>query len=189
MFPDVQTKDRGSRLGDDSLHEGVLLVGGGGDEKLAIGADAEPGPSGTETSGGGGVELSLHLIKAAEIAIDFGFDGTHRGDVSGSGLGHEGPEHGVVVVTAARVDDGGTNGLWERGDVCLDGGERKALQGGTMGTIEHFVDVTNVGLMMLCVMNVHSGGVDIGLEGVIGVGESGEGEIHVGSVWDEGSES
>lgn len=189
MFPDVQTEDRGSRLGDDSLHEGVFLVGGGGDEKLSISADAEPGPAGTEASGGGGVELGLHLVKAAEIVIDLGLDGTDGGNVCGSGLGHEGPEHCVVVVTATGVDDGGADGLWERRDVCLDSGEGEALEGGTVGTIEHFVDVTNVGLVVLGVMDVHGGGVDVGLEGVIGVGEGWESEIHVGSGGDERAHS
>lgn len=88
----------------------------------------------------------------------------------------------MVVVTATRVNDGGLDLGWKRGDVGLDGGEAKTLERGAVGTFDDLVDVVDVGLVVLGMVDVHGGGVDVGFEGGIVVRKLGKSEGHVGVV-------
>lgn len=182
MFPDVQAKDWGTGVLDDTGHEGILLILSGGDEKLTVRSDGEPGPAASEAGGGGGVELGLHFVEGTEVGVDLVLDGADGGGVARARTSHEGPEHGVVVVTAAGVNDRGLDLRWESGDVGLDGGKAEPLEAGAVRTIDDLVDVVDVGLVVLGVMDVHGHGVDVRLESFILIGELRKSERHVGAV-------
>lgn len=82
MFPNIQAKDWGTSLIDDTSHEGILLVLCGGDEKLTIRSNGEPGPAASEAGGGGRVELGLHFVEGTEVGVDLLLDGADGGGVA-----------------------------------------------------------------------------------------------------------
>ncbi len=171
VFPDVDAEDGfacgGAGGGEDGFgHDGVVLVGGGGDGEFAV-FDDEPGPAGAEAFGAGFLEFGFEIGEGAEG----GFDGVAEsaGGFTGAGAfgGEEGPEEGVVHVAAAVVADGGA-------DVFGNGGESfDEVFGGFVGEVglggDGVVEVGDVGLVVFVVVNLHGGCVDGGFESVEGI--------------------
>jgi len=147
---------------------GVVLVGRGDDLQLAT-VDHQPGPSGTEPADAGGLELGLEVGKGTERGRD-GFREL-TGRRASLGRGEDVPEEGVVPMAAPVVADRSADVLGHArdvGDQGLDGlaFERSAGEG--------LVQVVHVGLVMTAVVDLHRQGVDVGFEGVLGIGKRGE---------------
>ena len=102
MLPDVETEDWGT-----SFRERGVLIRGTFDNQGSIRTDAQPGPAAAEACGSGFVELFLEVIEGAEGGIDC--SGEIAGGFSATGRGENGPEEGVVGVSAAVIADNGTN--------------------------------------------------------------------------------
>src|SRR5699024_4044507 len=73
VLPHVQAQDRGVAR-TDVLHQRIVLVGAVLDRELALGIHREPGPAAAEAALGGGGELFLERVKAAQVAIDAAAD-------------------------------------------------------------------------------------------------------------------
>ena len=123
MFPDVEAEEGGAAvgIGDEALHEGVVLVGGGDDGEVAVCFEDEPGPAGAEALGGGFGELLFEVGEGAKVFGEGGGEGGVGGvasDAWGLGWAHGVPEEEVVPVAAAMVADGGLEGFGEEGDAA-----------------------------------------------------------------------
>jgi hypothetical protein len=71
VFPDINAQDwRAFATGDGLAHERAVLVGGGGDAQLLVGADDQPGPAAAEARGTGLFHLGFQLVETAESGID-----------------------------------------------------------------------------------------------------------------------
>nr|POE56200.1 hypothetical protein CFP56_69153 [Quercus suber] len=175
VLPDVQADDgeAGGGGADDALgHQRTVLVARGDDLQATILLD-QPGPARAKDLGGGGLELRAEGVDGAEGLLDSVLERTGQG---GAGL-EVLPEEGVVGVAASVVTDEGalvSGDLIELGDQIIDG------EGAEIGVVlDGAVEVVDVGLVMLGVMDLHGLFVEVGLEGIVGVGELGEGVRHV----------
>lgn len=65
MLPHVEGKD-----GAQSVAQRVVRIGHLQDREVALGIGAEPSPSASEESGGGGIHAVLHLVEGAEASVD-----------------------------------------------------------------------------------------------------------------------
>ena len=102
MLPHVQSKDGDHRRAVSSVHEGVVLVRGGGNLELPGRSHAEPGPARAEDCKGRSVKLLLHGVDTSKGSINGG--GESRGGLATLVCGaHLLPEEGVVVVATSRV--------------------------------------------------------------------------------------
>ncbi len=168
MFPDVNAHER--RL---ALHVRAVLVGSVNDLELAIGVD-EPGPTAAEPTRGGVLELFLELREVSERGFDFVGQGTAR--LATGSRSHDDPEHAVVGVTAAVVDDSLANFFRNAVDVAknlLDRlGSKIAL------TFDGRVEFGDVPVVVFAVMNFHRHGVDVRLKGGLVVRQVRECKCH-----------
>jgi hypothetical protein len=82
----------------------------------------------------------------------------------------------VVEVPAAVVADRRLDRVGKRRDASADLVDRE--RGEFRARLERLVEVRDVRLMMLGAMDLHRAGVDHRLEGVVGVGQVGQGEGH-----------
>ena len=107
MLPNIIAENREQTLGD-----GIVLVGRAEDLHFAAGFAGEPGPSAAELFCAGVIELGFEI---GEVAKSFGDGFGYRSRRIASTLRlHDFPEHGVVDVTAAIVADGGANVIGHR---------------------------------------------------------------------------
>src|SRR5262249_9844142 len=86
------------------------------------------------------------------------------------------PEHGVVGVAAAVVDDRLADVLRHAVDVAEDLDGRLVLQ--VRGAFEGLVEVVDVGLVVPAVVDLHRHRVDVRLQGVRRVGQRRKGVRH-----------
>ena len=176
VFPDVEAEDGGAfATGDGFAHDGGVLVGGGGDGEFAV-EDDEPCPAGTEAGGGGFREFGFEVIEAAEGGVD-GSGERAGGETAFTGA-EDGPEERVVYVTAGVVADGGADSVGDSGEVADEGvgGFGFEVRVGGEGVIE----IGDVRLVVFAVVDFHGARIDVGFEGVVGVGESWESVGHDG---------
>ena len=165
MLPDIETDNGGATdAGNSFTHEGTVLIGSGADREGLVGFDVEPSPSRAEAADAGCGEFFFHRIEGAEGGIDGGGELGRRGRASGA---EDGPEEGVIGVSARVVAEGATNTFRhfaEIGDEFIN-----AQSGEVIVTFERGVGFADVSLVMLVVMNFHRAGIDVGLECVCGV--------------------
>src|SRR5215216_265776 len=83
-----------------AVHQRRVLVRLRDERELAVRGDGDEHPAGAEDAAAGGVEVVLHLLHAAEVAGDRGFELARR---LAPGAAHDLPEHRVVRVPAAVV--------------------------------------------------------------------------------------
>lgn len=159
VFPNVDAEE-----GVLPVHEGAILIGGGGDGEGSVGLGDEPGPSAAEDAEAGLLEVGEEGVEGSEVAEDdfaqsaFGFCGFRGENV---------PEEGVVVMATAVVADNLLHGAGEVADAGEKGFEGPELVGGMLA--EGGVEGVDVGLMMTLVVDHHGLGINGGLEGVVGI--------------------
>jgi hypothetical protein len=175
VFPDVDAEEwrvggtAGSSCADG---DGGVLIGGGEDGEFFIGTHHEPGPTAAESGEGGFGEFVFEVGEVLEIFIDglgefaFGF--------TAAVFAYHLPEEGMVVVATAVVLDGGADGFGKGVEVFQEFFERFLFEVVVAG--EGFVEVGDVGTVVFVVVDLHGLRVDVGFEGIEGVGERREGE-------------
>ena len=147
VLPEVEAHD-----GVFALHQRVVLIGGGIDLQLAGLIPGQPCPARAKASGRGGGELLLELIEASEGALD------GVGDfplcLAAFARSHDLPEHGVVDLAAEVVAYGCADAF--RNDGTVVGQEfLDALRGQLRRRLQGFVQVGDVGPVMLVVVDLH----------------------------------
>ena len=134
----------------------------------------EPGPAGAEPGDAGRFELVLEGVEGAELLVD------RRAQVAArlaAAVGaHHLPEERVVEVAAGVVADRALLVVGEAGEVAQD---LLDVAIGPLRALERGVRFVDVGLVVLVVVDAHRRLVDVGLEGVVGVGKVGNGESHL----------
>ena len=178
MLPDVDAEDRRLAFGDRRI-----LIGGRHHGQLAT-VDDEPRPARTEALDAGVGHRSLECIEATTVSINRCCKGTGRRTTIRT---EDLPEEGVVGMATSVVAH----------RTLLVGGQRRQLRQELVdwgvlpiGASKRCVGVVDVGLVMTIVMDLHREGIDVGLECVERVVESGKFKGHgfsSGGVGDGGS--
>lgn len=166
MLPDINTDNR-------NVGQKRILVGCGGNLKsFGRGVVSEPAPSRALDSGSGSVELLLHVLDRAKRLHDGLLQGTVTQSTTVALLRRRGggevlPEKRVVNV-ASTVET----------ESCLEG---DALLGCRCFGICRFgcIERIDVGLVVLRVMELHDLLRDVGLKGIVSIGERGKSVGHV----------
>ena len=123
------------------------------------------------------IELFFEFVEAAEGFVD-GLREVADGGALFCGGVEDFPEERVVVVAAAIVADGGADFLGDDGQVVgEDFVERLAVKIGC-AFADGFVEIGDVGVVMLAVMDFHRHFVDVGLERIGWKGQRGKSVGH-----------
>src|SRR5436305_796698 len=88
----------------------AILVGCGGDGKIAAPIQDEPDPTGAEALGTSVVESCLKGIERAKFSVNRGCQVTGR--CAAAVRLHDLPEHGMVGMTTTIVADSSADALW-----------------------------------------------------------------------------
>lgn len=163
VLPHVKAEDGGTFF-IGHVHEGVVLVGRGGDEQLVVAVCAEPGPTGAETGGGSGRKFLFEVFKRPEVTVNR-FGDVHLGGRLAAAIGrHDLPKEGMVVIAAAIV----AHGHAVLGDVGEDVLDLHPFKGGAGDGV---VEVGGVPGVVLAVVDFHRAGVNVRFERIEGIGE------------------
>mmetsp|Transcript_3838 Transcript_3838/g.5723 ORF Transcript_3838/g.5723 Transcript_3838/m.5723 type:complete len:244 (-) Transcript_3838:67-798(-) len=177
VFPHIQSKNWEHNLVGNSLHQRIVLVRSSNQLELVSGLiDTDPDPSGSKESSGSSAcrELGLHLVQRSERLVDEFLELCGWLCLFGlTGRSHFGPEERVVVVSSAVVAD------------SRSGFERVGHQVEDWYFVLSFrclVQVSNVGSMMLVVVDFHRRGIDARFEAIERIGKV-RNSVAVGNGW------
>ena len=174
MLPDIESKDGKLDLVLDALHQWVVLVGGTDNLELGTGiVEDNPHPTGSKdcSRSSSCLKLGLHIIHRTKRVIN------HLGQgIRWLGLlglvrrRHFLPEEGMVVVTSTTVAN------WASIQSIL----HQVQDWLFIFSFHCLVDVGNIGSMMLVVVDFHGRGINVWLQGFVGVWQIWD-EIRVGN--------
>ena len=100
VLPHIAAQDRRA-----AMHQRIFAVRRLGDDELAV-LHRDPAPAGAELGDAGLGEIFLHLVEAAEVAVDLGLE--LAGDFVAAAVRlHPFPEMQVVVMLAGIVEEAG----------------------------------------------------------------------------------
>lgn len=163
MLPYVDPENRSVAF---SFHQRVVLIGGGGEQKLPVLVGAEPRPAGTELTESKRAQLVLEVGETPEFALQQIPE--RPGGIFAAGRGDRGKVEIVVIVPTAVVSDSLTqcgigNGI-QRGQQGCDILIRSGLR-------HRIVQIIRISGMVLGIVRLHRERIDVRLHRVIGIGQ------------------
>ena len=167
MFPDIAAQKRRAGAFCDAGHERIVLIRRRADAKGFIGFQAKPSPTTTKTTESSRFKFGFEVVEAAKSTCDGVRE--RAGGLTACRRGHEIPEKGVVPVSTAII----TNGTTDRFGKCRDVADEflDGFRSQLRSAFEGFVQIRNIGGVVLAVMDFHGAGIDVGLERGGGVGK------------------